>query len=276
MKVFLSWSGARSKVVAEFLAEWLADVIQSVQPWMSKKDIEAGRRWDGEIASQLDASDFGVVCLTPENREAPWIMFEAGALAKRVGDARVVPYLIGMDPSGIGNTPLASFQAKVADKAGTFDVLTAMNTALQSGRRTTEQLQRSFSSNWERLLKQLESLPPPPPGTPGGPGVEEMVKDILATVRGLGASLETTRGRSDAVLDILLQRSEGQGVGAAVKRRFISRDVATGTVNVVDVLNRAKVGATEGISPEVEEEDDDEDEDAPAKADGDGSKEGPK
>ena len=43
MKVFISWSGERSRKVAELLDEWLQCVIQAVKPFMSSKGIERGR-----------------------------------------------------------------------------------------------------------------------------------------------------------------------------------------------------------------------------------------
>jgi hypothetical protein len=42
--VFLTWSGPRSRQVAEALKKWLPGVVQQCQPWMSK-DIAAGKRW---------------------------------------------------------------------------------------------------------------------------------------------------------------------------------------------------------------------------------------
>jgi hypothetical protein len=97
MKVFISWSGPRSRHVARALHDWLPDIVQYVEPWMSHEDIQAGARWSPEINDQLSQTKFGIICLTPENQHKPWLAFEAGALAKTVDDAYVVPYLIDMD-----------------------------------------------------------------------------------------------------------------------------------------------------------------------------------
>ena len=42
MRVFISWSGERSKVLAQALKEWLPLVLHNVEPWMSEVDIAAG------------------------------------------------------------------------------------------------------------------------------------------------------------------------------------------------------------------------------------------
>ena len=49
---------------------------------MSDEDIDKGAVWFGEIYKALDASKFGVIALTAEKQDAPWVLFEAGALTK--------------------------------------------------------------------------------------------------------------------------------------------------------------------------------------------------
>src|SRR4051812_12111371 len=127
MKVFLSWSGERSRIVATALRKWLPDVVQAVEPWMSKHDIGAGSRWSKDIGQVLNDADFGILCLTSENYAAPWLLFEAGALAKRRDEARVVPYLIGIEPSDLPAGPLNQFQAKRATVDDTWDLVQAIN-----------------------------------------------------------------------------------------------------------------------------------------------------
>src|SRR5262245_10836217 len=99
MKVFLSWSGERSKSAALMLRQWLPDVIQSIEPWMSAEDIDAGARWNSELTNKLAETRFSVICLTKDNQQAPWILFEAGALSKTIEKTYVIPYLIDMEPS---------------------------------------------------------------------------------------------------------------------------------------------------------------------------------
>ncbi len=45
MKIFVSWSGKRSKAVAELMSDWLKCVIQASQPWISTRDIDRGAIW---------------------------------------------------------------------------------------------------------------------------------------------------------------------------------------------------------------------------------------
>ena len=104
MKVFITWSGERAKIIAEALRKWLPSVIQNVEPWMSETDIRPGARWQNELNQQLEQTDFGIAVLTPETLEAPWIHYETGALAKKVNTSAVCPYLVDISAtSGLGS-----------------------------------------------------------------------------------------------------------------------------------------------------------------------------
>ena len=118
MKVFISWSGERSKPVAEALRWWIPSVIQAIKPWLSKEDIAKGARWSSELADQLKDTNFGVVCLTSDNLKSSWIVFEAGALSKAVDSAFVCPYLVDLQVSDLDG-PWKEFQATKAEKSDT-------------------------------------------------------------------------------------------------------------------------------------------------------------
>jgi hypothetical protein len=114
MKIFVSWSGERSKELARLLKDWLPKVIQECDPWFSEKDIPSGAPWPTEISNNLNRARFGIMCVTPENLNAPWLFFEAGALTSRMKKDRLVcPLLLGMEKDKLG-TPLGLFQSRIA------------------------------------------------------------------------------------------------------------------------------------------------------------------
>jgi hypothetical protein len=51
--------------------------------------VESGEVWFSKITKSLAETKVGILCLTPENKENPWIMFEAGALMKGLEKSRV-------------------------------------------------------------------------------------------------------------------------------------------------------------------------------------------
>jgi hypothetical protein len=185
MKVFICWSGERSQKVAETLREWLKRVIQQLDPWVSSEDIQAGVQWIPEITDQLAKTKIGILCLTPENLKAPWLNFEAGALAKTVDDrAHVCPYLVQLTPTDVP-MPLGLFQSKRADEEGTFDLLRTINSCLGDSALKPDVLKDTFKTFWPRLKEVLDGLPAAPTGEERRRDTQDMVKEILDTVRGL-------------------------------------------------------------------------------------------
>ena len=154
MKVFLSWSGERSREVATALREWLPDVVQAVQPWLSATDIQAGARWASELDLQLRESRVGIICLTPENVTAPWIIFEAGALSRSIETAYVVPYLFGFSPSEL-HGPLVHFQAIQATREGTWSLVHSLNRALGNDAVDESRLRRIYELMWPAFEARL-------------------------------------------------------------------------------------------------------------------------
>ena len=134
-----------------------------VKPWMSSEDILAGARWNAEIAKHLSQTKFGVICVTPENLTAPWLVFEAGALAKTIDEkTHVCQYLIGLEEVNPQH-PLSQFQCKRTTKEETFDLVRSMHSALLGSSKEVElsetQVKEAFEQWWPRLDELLQKVP---------------------------------------------------------------------------------------------------------------------
>ena len=157
MKIFISWSGEPSKSVAKALRNWLPSVIQSIEPWMSDSDIYAGERWAAEIGTELESTDFGIICVTLSNQTSSWLNFEAGALSKRVKNSRVVPYIFNMKLAELAPGPLTQFHAKIANKESTRELLNSINQILERPLEVSI-INSVFVAMWPQLEIELTSL----------------------------------------------------------------------------------------------------------------------
>jgi hypothetical protein len=160
MRVFISWSGNRSKAIASAFREWLPLVIQSIEPWMSNVDIDRGTRWDPEIATQLSQINFGLICLTPENRNSTAIHFEAGAISKTVdGASRLYTVLFELEPEDL-HWPLSQFQHTKVNKEEVRVLLNSMRNALSDVERklSESQLNELFDDLWPKLEAKLAAI----------------------------------------------------------------------------------------------------------------------
>jgi hypothetical protein len=195
MKLFISWSGERSKALSEGLRDWIPNVINAVEPWISSSDIAPGTRWGTEVANQLEKTSFGIICLTRENLTAPWILFEAGALSKFVANANVVPFLLDNKLSEIQG-PLAQFQALQVSKNDINKLLVSINKAVAlAGEKSLNdsQLTEAFDVWWSKLEQKIDAIPnSPTPQKVSTRTDREVLDEILLLLRGLNSKAEST------------------------------------------------------------------------------------
>ena len=124
MNIFISWSGEETKAYAEIFRGWLPNVIQTLKPFYSPEDIKAGKRWNSEITQKLRSTELGIICLTPDNVDAPWVVFEAGALSNQL-ESRVCPVLFKLKPTDVQG-PLTQFQLNVFSPEGIYNILVSI------------------------------------------------------------------------------------------------------------------------------------------------------
>jgi hypothetical protein len=183
VKVFISWSGSRSKEAALALRNWIPSVFQSVEPWMSETEIRAGAMWLNELMNGLKEARFGIICITPENQLAPWLHFEAGAIAKQVNDQNYVcPYLILLKGTEFQGNPLTYFQYKQADEKGTRELVESINQLIEKPLEK-DILYKTFTLWWPELHKSLTHLSEPETKTKVKRSSEDMLEEILELVR---------------------------------------------------------------------------------------------
>jgi TIR domain len=190
LKIFISWSGQRSRAVAAALKEWLPLVIEGVEPWVSDKDITAGERWSQSVAGELESANFGVICITPENLNADWILFEAGALSKSMQEAKVVPLLFDLDYGDISG-PLAQFQAKKLDRDGVREVVNSVNKCVEKPT-SDDVVQKRFESLWTSLEESLKQVPAREPTEKNRRSQSQILEDLVSTVRSLEMKFRDT------------------------------------------------------------------------------------
>lgn len=186
MKVFLSWSGDLSRELAEALRDWLPAVLQSIKPFFTPNDIEKGARWNKDISQELEESSFGIFCLTRENLAKPWIMFEAGALSKRIDSSRVCPVLFGVDSADLEG-PLVQFQASPFSEAEVRKLMKTLNSGLGEARLEDSVLSSVFEMWWPRLndkvTKVLEKHARNPAATTSSRTDRDILEEVLQLTR---------------------------------------------------------------------------------------------
>lgn len=210
MNIFISWSGDRSHRVAKLLKTWIKGVIQASRPWISSTDISSGTIWFTEIIKQLDATTQGIICLTNENKEKPWILFEAGALANSgIESSRVYTLLIDVDQKDV-QPPLSQFNLTKPDEESMLKLMTDINSTLtEDVRLEKEVLERSFKVYWtefkadfDKAIANSKSLSHTQPSASRTDN--EILSEILDTVRGLNKRV----GQLEELLDSKLSEND--------------------------------------------------------------------
>jgi hypothetical protein len=149
-------------------------------------DMDKGIRWGPEITDQLEDSKIGIICLTQENLNQKWIIFEAGALSK-TKDAHVCTFLLDLKPIDI-ELPLAQFQHTRFEKNDVRKLVHTINqTVKKSGKPSLSDpnLNELFEILWPHLEKELREIAEQQPDTEAPFRKDrEILEEILSLLRG--------------------------------------------------------------------------------------------
>lgn len=250
VKIFISWSGNRSKAVAEVLSDWIKCVLQASEPWISTRHIDRGSLWFTEINEKLRDISVGIVCLTQENKDKPWILFESGALAKGLSSNRVCTFLVDLQPHDLTD-PLAQFNHTKPDKGGVWELVRTLNSCLLEKALDERVLEKAFEVYWPifeiEFARAIKNHEPEKQIKPRAK--EDVLMEILSATRDMsrrvGAleSQQQTSGHSGRIIkptisrmDVLKMINSGSSeidiINSHIKRG-VDPDVA---VNIVSPL----------------------------------------
>ena len=223
MKVFISWSGDRSKQLAEVIREWLPNVMQFVKPFFTPVDIGKGKRWNNEISNELGQSQIGIIVMTAENLTSPWIMFEAGAISKVVDESRVCPIVFGINKTDLVG-PLASFQVTDFNETEVRQLLTTVNNAAKEVALSERSLNAAFEKWWPDLEEKVQAISSGQPTTSVTHRsqedlLEEVVNNTRTIIRELQAPWQRINPQVDGYTKALgLDNSQGGILGGLTQK----------------------------------------------------------
>lgn len=198
MKLFISWSGEKSKQVAIAFKDWLPSMIQAVEPFVSSEDVEKGTRGINRVFKELQNSNFGLLCFTKENPENPWILFEAGALSKMVDQENyVAPFLFGIDHDEIP-APIKEFQYTCFEREDIWKLVRVINKACGEEGRPEENLKKTFEYLYPVLERDLNMIKD---------RLDEIISADTFTPEACGkiiaVALNTKKGRDSHLSDLI-------------------------------------------------------------------------
>ncbi len=169
MQIFLSWSGNISREIAEIFKQMLEDCFyEKVSVFMSAKDILLGTNGINTIFNTLTKSDMCIAFITPININAPWIAFEAGAVAgssnksESNNEKRVIPLLFGnIDIQKFNKNPLHNYQYATAslDKINELCIDIAEKLSYNNIIKTVKQIEIKTKKYYSIIKKLSEQIP---------------------------------------------------------------------------------------------------------------------
>lgn len=208
--------------VAEMLSEWIKCVLQASQPWISTQHIDKGAIWFSEISDQLRETAAGIVCLTQENKNKPWILFETGALAKGLSANRVCTFLVDLTSTDIED-PLAQFNHTTPERNSVWRLVNTLNSCLENSRLDERVLKQVFDTYWPKFESDFAAaLAATPQEVPAAPRSDDSIlAEILANTRSLSGRVRELEHSMASTSVPTVGSSFGQG-------RILGAGIATG------------------------------------------------
>lgn len=220
-RIFISWSGETSKLVAGVLRDYMEVIIPGSTPFMSDEDIETSEEWSKVLSEKLESTHVGLIVLTPDNLSSTWLHFEAGALSKNTGLRRLHSLLFCVNESDFTKSPLRQFQYLKYDTSNGRDTTLKLYLGLHKAikgkldAQISEKLvERLFDQFWPEVSTKLINISErvrekrePDESDPGGErsnkyeiAIEQLLNDGSSIRMRLDKILEVITGIESATM----------------------------------------------------------------------------
>lgn len=233
MEVFISWSGETSRKLGEVLNNWIPVLLQSARPYYTPESIDKGKRWLTDILQKLSSSSLGIICLTADNLEKPWILFEAGALGSKLDDSKVCPMVFGIPKSSVKG-PLTMFQITEFTESDFKKLIKSINNELGQNKVAESVIDKNFNAFFKQIDDEvniiLESASFASKGDKIRRSMDELIEELVENSRSLISF-------SSETLSLIKnnQKMEYQRINTFFNKRYLNKQGYPFTYNSVPV-----------------------------------------
>lgn len=245
--IFISWSKEESKNIANALKDVIEYAFDSVEVFVSDRDIEYGSRSMEVIAKALARSVLALIIITPDNFDSKWLHYEAGAIARDHQKNHVIPLVVGMEIDSV-NGPLAQFQgAPLAEESLKEVILQIAQMQGIEGEKALGRTERARENLWDKVSMAAQNRK-----NQGSVVADfdnsEALKELLSLTRGLAA-------RSNNPTNLPLIRATPAQIAAAdasIAQLGLTRDSVSLSLDASSVVQiRSTPGAQFQLSAET-------------------------
>lgn len=239
MEVFISWSGEKSKKIGGILTNWIPLFLQSVKPYYTPDSIDKGKKWLTDITSKLVSCSAGIICLTADNLEKPWILFEAGALSSKLDDSKVCPIVFGIPKSAVKG-PLTIFQVTEFTEEDFKKLIKSLNEELGPLKIPSSTIDMNFQAFFPKMLDEVKAILEEPSETPVPikRTQEDLIEELVQNTR----SLIQTSAETLSLLNANQHKSDMESYRKWITTNQLKRKSQPNAVSIFDLLK-----STEGL-----------------------------
>lgn len=177
----MSWSGDRSKAIATEFKAFLSVVLQQADPFLSSQDIDLGVTWQKHLLTEISERRFGLIFITPENKNSEWLHYEAGGLIKDLNQDRVVPILFGLKKADV-SSPFSLFQMIEFDRESVLTLLKQINARTEKPLEQ-DSLNAVFEAFFEKTEEKISKIISESPQTTKKRTSEDLLDELITLSR---------------------------------------------------------------------------------------------